>query len=486
MCVRGLLPSKERQDFKQKLNKESSNSCSISVNNKVQLRKHLPGFPGALVFKSSETYGPQLGRLLSHETEEGTNQSAVKIKVERVPKVVTSQPNSGSASPIVNLQTRIDSPLPKGAASPLQLIAQEARSSSPHTSIRNQSRPETPVKSNPNVETWDVNDVVFLESESKILGTVAAIDGPHVIVKVDNVNIPSDSSLRVFKVSELETVLEDAALENQGASTSSSITSSSMYRGCIQSTPKCILDASRLSSASDKEVLTGLNPIAMTTTSTGISVLVKHKESNKAFFIGPAIDSGNNEKVFTCCADLTLSRGNDDACVTVESESVASDEAALTTKSLKSETVGQKRKHPVTEESDDYNSMSSSLHPIDMGRPTLHTSQGSGVILLCDKNGCLYPRPFGTKLSEPCAIDLPPLHCLGLGQKLGYTSKCEAEERILMVFLGKIPKNNSVIITGILMPDDSDAGGLDSDNDDDECDDDGDDDNDNVQHDIAV
>jgi hypothetical protein len=430
------LPSKERQDFKQKLNKESSNNCSISVKDKVQLRKHLPGFPGALVFKSSETYGPQLGRLLSHETEEGTNQTAVKIKVERVPKPVSSQPNSGSASPVVNLQSRMENPLPRGAASPMQLIAQEARSASPHTSIRNQLRPDTPVNSNPNVEIWDVNDVVFLESESKVLGTVAAIDGPHVIVKVDNVNIPSDSSLRVFKVSELETVSEETASTNQGASTSKSITSSSMYRGCIQNKPKCILDASRPSSTSDKEVHTGLQPISMATTSTGISVLVKHKQSHRAFFIGPAIDSGNNEKVFTCCTDMTMSKGNDDACVTVESESVPSNEAALTSMSPKPIEVGQKRKRPTTEDTDESEDASSRLNPTDIGIPTLYTSPGSSVILLCDNNGCLYPRPFGTKLSEPCAIELPPLRCLGLGQKLGYTSKSETEEKILMVFLG--------------------------------------------------
>lgn len=63
----------------------------------------------------------------------------------------------------------------------MHTIAQEARSGSPHTNIKNQ---DTQSRSNPNIEVWDVNDVVFLESESKILGTVAAIDGPHVIVKV--------------------------------------------------------------------------------------------------------------------------------------------------------------------------------------------------------------------------------------------------------------------------------------------------------------
>jgi len=84
IVFRGLLPSEERQDFKQKQNKETNSIFNIAVNDKVQLRKHLPGFPGALVFKPSETYGPQLGRLLSHETD-GTLQGAVKIKVEKIP-----------------------------------------------------------------------------------------------------------------------------------------------------------------------------------------------------------------------------------------------------------------------------------------------------------------------------------------------------------------------------------------------------------------
>lgn len=69
-------------------------------------------------------------------------------------------------------------------------------------------RSNMPTRVAANTDIWDVSSVVFLESESKVLGTVAAIDGPHAIVRVvTNVSNQTESSLRVFKVSELETVM---------------------------------------------------------------------------------------------------------------------------------------------------------------------------------------------------------------------------------------------------------------------------------------
>lgn len=192
-------------------------------------------------------------------------------------------------------------------------------------------------------------------------------------------------------------------------------------------------------------MLTGVNPVAVATTSAGISALVERKDTRRAIFIGPVVDSSNSDKVFTCCEDMTATQGNDEGCTTVNCESISSKEGALDLVSVCPDTpkVGQKRKHPVSNDGvslgNQYQGNSITLSRVntqDARTPTLHKSTGSNVILLCDNNGCLYPRPFGTKLSEPCAVELPPLHCLGVCQRLGFTSRCDAEEKILAVFLG--------------------------------------------------
>ncbi|XP_048584846.1 uncharacterized protein LOC5508594 isoform X2 [Nematostella vectensis] len=437
----GLLPSEERQDFKQKLNRTSSSACSISVNDKVQLRQHLPGFPGALVYKSSDTHGSQLARLLSHETEEGAAQTGMKIKVRKIPGSPDLPTlNMNSAIPINILRPEENQ---RGVASPRHVLLQEARSSSPHTSIRNRSSSSDPNSNNPDVEIWEVKDVTFLESENKVLGTVAAIDGPHVIVKVANAP-PNNDSLRVFKLSELETVPD--VVETSGALSVKS--SSSIYRGCLNSTPKCILDAGRAMDPNEKQVLTGLKPISMATTAAGVSLLVQSLDNNKTYFLGPVNDNGSGDKIYTSSLDSSTLQGSDDASATVEGESVLSAEAALDSCTWEEShpAAGQKRKQPSesSEGADNLkppflfkNTLACSKFSYEHAQhPSLHTTTGSNVVFLCDRNGCLYPRPFGTKLSDPCATELPPLQCFGLTHRLGFVGSAVKEEQVLMVFVG--------------------------------------------------
>lgn len=59
-------------------------------------------------------------------------------------------------------------------------------------------------------EIWEVKDVIFFESENKLLGIVAVIDGFYVIVKVVNVMLLLELLLCVFKVFELEFVLSES------------------------------------------------------------------------------------------------------------------------------------------------------------------------------------------------------------------------------------------------------------------------------------
>lgn len=59
-------------------------------------------------------------------------------------------------------------------------------------------------------EIWEVKDVVFFESENKLLGIVVVIDGFYVIVKVVSAVLVLEWLLRVFKVFELEFVLSDS------------------------------------------------------------------------------------------------------------------------------------------------------------------------------------------------------------------------------------------------------------------------------------
>ena len=450
---RGLLPAEERQNFKQKLNKATNEASHISVNEKVQLRQHFPGFPGALVYKCCEVRGPLVGRLTGHESPEGTSTVVTKIKVEPLNmKVGTGASHSTTASPSVNLS--------RGRTVEEELISSHkdgVRSSSPHTSVRRKA--QTSSKPANGSEIWEVKDVVFLESENKLLGTVAAIDGPHVIVRVANVVPPSESSLRVFKVSELESVPSEGE-RSEGTAATQQLPTSSLYRGCIQHAPKCVISSAR--KPGSKELLGGFKPLAITTTSVGISLVAQRSSDSKAFFLGPAVEQAiDSSKVYTCSSDVNFSNSNDDGSCTVEAESVCGGEAALTSSSLlpsfihEKAVTGQKRRRTNDDDNDDDSDVSNTaqnaracfemngLHPCNVQvfpheYPLLHSTSGCDVVLLTDVNGCLYPRPHGTKLSNPNVGEIPPVRSFGLGTRLGQAPEGNSPpERVLMAFIGK-------------------------------------------------
>ncbi|XP_022781948.1 uncharacterized protein LOC111322968 [Stylophora pistillata] len=454
----GLLPAEERQNFRQKLSKATNQSSNIGVNEKVQLRQHFPGFPGALVYKYCEVRGPIVGRLIGHESPEGTSTVVTKIKVEPLYKRSASsdKPESGI------VQTDID--ISAANSSRAKTVEEEfissqkdfARSSSPHTSVRRKAQ-FSHVSSNGS-EIWEVKDVVFLESENKLLGTVAAIDGPHVIVKVANVMSPSESSLRVFKLSELEPVPSEGA---EGSTLTRSLSTSSLYRGCIQHAPKCVVSSSPRSVG--KDVLSGFRPVAMTATSTGISLIVQRLSDKKAFFMGPAMEQVvDSSKVYTCSGDVNVTSSIDDGSCTVEAEAIQSQEGALEPVSLvPSDTspkpiIGLKRRRRSDENDDDVDSdtlhstqttpniessilnrlLPCNFHSANQKFPLLHSSSDYDIVLLTDVNGCLCPRPFGTKLSSPNVGDIPPVQSFGLGTRLGHSSaENSSPERVLIAFI---------------------------------------------------
>ena len=450
---RGLLPAEERQNFRQKLNKATNESSNIGVNEKVQLRQHFPGFPGALVYKCCKIRGPVVGRLVAHESPEGPSTTVTKIRVEPLNKKTDSGDKSLSEAGKLNADLPVEI-TPRGKTIEEELISSHrdaVRSSSPHTSVRRKAQSIT-VSSN-GCEIWEVKDVVFLESENKLLGTVAAIDGPHVIVKVASAVSSSEWSLRVFKVSELESVLSDSP---EGSSVTQQLPTSSLYRGCIQHSPKCIVGSA--SKLGNKEVHAGLKPVAMTTTSAGISLVAQRLSDSKAFFLGPAMDQViDSSRVYTCSTDINVSTSNDDGSCTVDAEAVNSQEAALApTSSVHSITqekpvTGLKRRRNSDDDDDGASSIAQAnesstpdgLLPCNFRCsshrfPLLHSASEYDIVLLTDANGCLYPRPYGTKLSNPSVGEIPPLHSFGLGTRLGRCSEASpTPERVLVAFIGK-------------------------------------------------
>ena len=446
------MPGEERQNFRQKLIKATNEASNIGVNEKVQLRQHFPGFPGALVYKCCKIRGPVVGRLIGHESPEGTSTTVTKIRVELLNKKTDSSEKSLREAGNLNTDFPVEI-TPRGRTLEEELISSHndaVRSSSPHTSVRRKAQSVT-VPSN-GCEIWEVRDVVFLESENKLLGTVAAIDGPHVIVKVASAVSPSESSLRVFKVSELESVLSDSP---EGSTVTQQLSTSSLYRGCIQHSPKCIVGTK----LGNKEVHAGLKPVAMTTTSAGISLIAQRLSDNKAFFLGPAMDQViDSSKVYTCSSDVNVSSSNDDGSCTVDAEAIDSREAALAPTSLvhsvthEKPVTGSKRRR--NSDDDDDNSVTNNaqanesstpdgllpcnFHCSSHRFPLLHSTSEYDIVLLTDINGCLYPRPYGTKLSNPTVGEIPPLHSFGLGTRLSRSSEGSSiPERVLVAFIGK-------------------------------------------------
>lgn len=411
------------------------------------------------MYRCCEIRGPLVGRLIGHESPEGTSTVITKIRVEPLNQKI-------GTSGAVASQATTESPsvsTPRGRTVEEELISSHkdvVRSSSPHTSIRRKAQSSN--KPTNGSEIWEVKDVVFLESENKLLGTVVAIDGPHVIVKVANVVSPSESSLRVFKVSELETVPSEGE-RSEGTVGIHQLPTSSLYRGCIQHAPKCIVSTS--SKLGNKELLAGFKPLAIATTSAGISLVAQRSSDSKAFFLGPAMEQAiDSSKVYTCSSDVNISNSNDDGSCTVEAESICSREAALTpTSLLLSDThdkpiTGQKRRRTGDDDDDDDDYVTTAAQnrtasletngflPCNIQLsthryPLLHSTSDCDVILLTDANSCLYPRPYGTKLSNPNVGEIPPIQSFGLGTRLGQAPEGSSPpERVLMLFIGMYMK----------------------------------------------
>ena len=362
-----------------------------------------------------------MGRLAGHEERDGTSSVVTKIKVE----VCRSKRN--------NLGQKPASVVPPSVRSESDFLTSTAVGS-PRSRMLESERQSSSTREPFDTDIWDVSDVVFLESESKVLGEVAAIDGPHVIVRVPSPTSPSKTCLRVFKVSELETVQEDGS----GSSATSPRMSGSLYRGCIQRRLRCILDSQAPASRPGKDVLSGLKPIAMTAMQSGISLLVERLSDGKAFYLGPITSPVN--KVYTCSADASSSAARDEGSFTVEPESVPVNETALlqAQRPVSEPSVGQKRKH-ADEDSIRGSAVASSKFDHSGHKfPRLQAIGDSGVVLLFDSNGCLFPRPYDTKLSSPCHRQLAPLRFMGTGFRHVPSVVAEkSAERMIAVVVGE-------------------------------------------------
>ena len=202
----------------------------------------------------------------------------------------------------------------------------------------------------------------------------------------------------------------------------------------------------------------------MTATSTGISLVVQRLSDKKTFFMGPAMEQVvDSSKVYTCSGDINVPSSIDDGSCTVEAEAIQSQEGALAPVSLvpsdtsSKPTIGLKRRRSSDENDDDDESDTShslqmkpniesstfnrllpcNFHSTNQKFPLLHSSSDYDIVLLTDVNGCLYPRPFGTKLSNPNVGEIPPVQSFGLGTRLGHSSEGNSSpERVLIAFIG--------------------------------------------------
>ena len=177
------------------------------------------------------------------------------------------------------------------------------------------------------LEVWKLSDVVFLDDSPSILGRVIAVDGAQVVVDCSYSETATDlgegtstsakSSLKVFRLSDLESCIEGPDFRWKGAnistsgepSTSSSTTTQQPPRaishhvaGVVQHKPVCLVEPVSLSSSlaggknsgssipepmsqSQTGTLRGFRSLAVHTSDSGPNILVERVSDQATFLV---------------------------------------------------------------------------------------------------------------------------------------------------------------------------------------------------------
>ena len=261
----------------------------------MRLKNGAPCCPNAIVFTTSSTHGIRIGRTVSV-----MEKSSVDPKTSVLVKVFRERTGS-SLSARENFEP--------------------ARQNIPGSSGDIYS----------GLEVWKLSDVVFLDDSPSILGRVVAIDGTQVVVDCGYSDSTSDlaegtsssikSSLKVFRLSDLETCIEGPDFLKQGSdicppggsSTSAALltTVSHHVAGAVQHRPVCLVDpspSSPLSSSSPfpfsggrnfgssvldpipesetgGQLLQGFRTLAVHATDSGPTLLLERVSDHAAFLV---------------------------------------------------------------------------------------------------------------------------------------------------------------------------------------------------------
>ena len=278
----------------------------------MRLKNGPPCGPNAIVFSSCPVHGPQVGKTVSIVERSSIDpKSSVLVKVFRDVSVG---------------QDVLDT----------LLVEEEVDSANVFKGL----------------EVWQLSDVVFLDDAPSILGRVIAIDQQQVVVDVGFSQSQADmipegssskSTLKVFKLSELEPCMEGPDFQpkmKQDSGASTFLSSDAMsyqsvshhIAGVVQHRPVCFVDPIPLKAhptvtapASNK--LHGFKPLALQATDCGPNLLVQRVTDGKAFLVCSA---HLNPAALSATSFIAL--GSRDAKVrhcTIREESVSAVEAGL-------------------------------------------------------------------------------------------------------------------------------------------------------------
>ena len=288
----------------------------------MRLKNGPPCGPNAIVFTISPTHGPQVGKSVSV-----MEQSSIDPKTSVLVKVFNDFCNTS-------------------------------------TNIFDTARPDLYKTGDiySRLEVWKLNDVVFLDDSPSILGRVVAIDRQQAVVDcsyteqalAEESNI-AKSSLKVFKLAELEACIEGPDFQTPvtssslktGAAQPSASTNPTFQRtvtrhvsGTVQHLPVCIIDPTpypptqRFNSSHGEAIpassntLSGLKPLAVHVSDSGPSILFE-RLSDRATFLACSTHLSTDSLNVSSFVALSQHESNKVKRCTIPEEAVNSIEAGL-------------------------------------------------------------------------------------------------------------------------------------------------------------
>ena len=423
----------------------------------MRLKNGPPCGPNAIVFYNCPTTGPCVGRTVSIlERTSIDPKSTIMVKTFATP----TMGEGGRASKRKSYMTT------RSAARSGVGVS----SSSPSPSLEQFS----------DIKLWKVSDVVFLDDSPAILGRAVAIDQQQAVIDISYdpaTHTSSKSSLKVFKLSELEACLEQSERESpclggarsKGARSKKASASntpllptptplgkaaSRHVAGIVQHAPVNILDSSKAtphtvggSSCSSEDdsspslCICGHRPLSLVSGDEGPTLLVERVSDGKAFLV---CSSHASEGPYTSTSFVAVGRGKKDSrphrC-TVEEEGVASLEAGLVEDEELASVCRRLRATPTA--------TPERLNEGRGGLPCIRGDTGATLLpiyhsrlLLKDSNGIIHPLCDGLRLKPTPTSGSSSKACRLSCPYSSVTSRLHAVTRdtnVLLFVLGESP-----------------------------------------------